>query len=181
MALFASHPQGVKLQSPALTRRGHRCEMVRFWSSYDSLQTSGGPGTPEDGWRNHIARRCRCCELGAHPRSKTREEARRRFGHSHRSLPRRLVHWGSHELPGPLQKHHGGGPTTAAANAINERDAAPDAAVRRPPRRARRGRGENPRPQQNHEAAPRGDEAADHSQALGNSHRRAARGAGPPH
>ena len=70
---------------------------------------------------------------------------------------------GSHELPGPLQIHDSGGPTTATANAINERDAAPDAAVRRPPRRARRGRRSHPRPQQNHEAATRGDEAADYS------------------
>ena len=102
--------------------------------------------------------------IGApHPRSKTREDARGRFGHSHQSLLRPLAHRGSHVLPGPLQINHSGGPTTAAADAINERDAAPDAAVRRPPRRARGGRGENPRPQQNHEAATRGDEAADYS------------------
>ena len=73
---------------------------------------------------------------------------------------------GSHVLPGPLQINHSGGQTTAAANAINERDAAPDAAVRRPPRRARRGRRSHPRPQPNHEAANRRHEAADHSRSV---------------
>ena len=39
-------------------------------------------------------------------------------------------HWGSHVLPGPLQSNHFCRQATATANAINERDAAPDAAVR---------------------------------------------------
>ena len=145
----------------------------------ESLQTSGGPGTPEDGWRSTIAQRLRCrccCGIGAHPqRSASAEQEQLASGSGTRIIrylqrasisdkgSQPVWHRGSHELPGPLQKHHGGGPTTAAANAINERDAAPDAAIRRPPRRARRGRGENPRPQQNHEAANRGDEAADRS------------------
>ena len=72
--------------------------------------------------------------IGAHPRSK---RARTREGGSGTRIDRcAAAHIGAAmSYAGPLQRssvNHFCRPTTAAANAINERDAAPDAAIRRP-------------------------------------------------